>query len=803
MKNSTYFFLRPLFTIFFNLIFLFTAAQKTSSIVDVFENYVEAPRELVYVQLNKSTYIEGEMMGFKAYVFDKFTKAPSKMTRNLYCTISNKNGTVIKKKLVKVDDGVAMNTFDIDSTIASGVFTFKAYTNWMRNFDENNHYEQTFKVIDADNLGDIKPVNPSDFKIDLQVLGEGGHILYGSQNTIGIIAKNQFGYGIANAYGNITNATTNEILSEFQLNEVGLAKVIFTPNKGQDYNVNLNLNERKITNKIDNIKTNGLIMSLTELQDKVSIQVRTNNESLPKLKNKSFKIGLNNGSDIVVIPFSLSKDGAAILSFPKDELFSGINIFTIFTRDNQPILERLYFNNTIQNKNLNGAIVTAVKDSLKVTLKPNNIDPSKWSNLSISVLPSNTKSYNHHNNLLSQLYIQPYVNGRLENAGDYFKSNDRETAFNLDLLMLTQGWSSYNWSTIFADNEIAYIYPFERGIDIVANINGQKNGSYIIYPFSQNSTQLFDVPKGEDSFTIKNTFPTDDDIFRVGYIDTKKKEFKEKPSLYPQFYPQKFPDFTKDYNPVEETFTAVETSINPDQNTAAWENSKTNLLDEVVIEGTKKNTKLESLKNKAINSRINEIPENIKYRNMRLDLYLQMLGWRTDFDIFTGNLSITNPRVQRGNPVPLVYLDNALLSGSGINSDFSVLTFLTMNMIDYIEDDRYGIGGGIRGNAGYIKIFTSPEAYSKPRTDNTKAYGIPLKFSKNKQFYTPKYQYYNTEFFNEYGTIAWEPNLKFDENGSNEFIFFDTNTPNITLFIEGIVNNNEYVSQQIEIESGN
>ena len=36
--------------------------------------------------------------------------------------------------------------------------------------------------------------------------------------------------------------------------------------------------------------------------------------------------------------------------------------------------------------------------------------------------------------------------------------------------MLTQGWSSYNWKTILSNQERTFIYPFERGIDIVANV---------------------------------------------------------------------------------------------------------------------------------------------------------------------------------------------------------------------------------------------------------------------------------------------------------------------------------------------
>ena len=140
---------KPILVIFLSFT-VFCFAQDAKTILDNFTNYTEAPRELAYVHLNKSTYIEGEMLGFTAYVFDTYSKEPSKIAQNLYCTISDDQGNILKKKLLKIENGIASNIFEIDSTISTGIFTFKAYTNWMRNFSELNHFEQTFKVIDAE-----------------------------------------------------------------------------------------------------------------------------------------------------------------------------------------------------------------------------------------------------------------------------------------------------------------------------------------------------------------------------------------------------------------------------------------------------------------------------------------------------------------------------------------------------------------------------------------------------------------------------------------------------------------------------
>ncbi|MFP4844726.1 hypothetical protein [Winogradskyella sp. PE311] len=792
--------LLPLKTSFLVIAFLFINKSFTQHSQDVLNDYItyaEAPRELAYVHLNKSTFIEGEMMGFTAYIIDKFSKSTSKETQNLYCTINDENGNVIKKKLLKVENGVTSNVFYIDSTLSSGVFTFKAYTNWMRNFSEPNHFQQTFKVINADNNNTIKPITPKDFDIDLQILGEGGHILYNVKNTVGIIAKNQFGKGIKNARGVILDSSNN-VVAKFLLNEVGVGKTIFIPNSKESYFITLETATKTLKKPINDIKLLGVVMSVLPSKENLILNLKTNQQTLENSTNQNFKVGLHNGHNMLLTYVSLNKNGEAILLYPKEELNSGINIFTVFNNDDQPILERLYFNNNFKKTELTKVKVKPSKDSLSVKLNLKNLTNSdNSSHLSVSVLPVATKSYNHNNNIFSQLYIQPYVNSTIENGAMYFDSNNKRASYNLDLLMLTQGWSSYDWTKIFNYND-KFIYPFERGIDIVANINKSKNGTYLVYPNRSGNTQLFNIANNEKEFTIKSVFPNEKEKLRIGFIENEKTSFNKKPTLALQYFPNSFPLFSKDYKIIEESYTLNDYYVKGRNENKSWDINKVEALDEVVVKADKRYTKFEELKQKAIVSRFEFIEENIKLRGMRIDLYLQRLGWATDFDIFSGKLSIINPRGTSKDKTPLVYLDGALLTTSGKDSDFGILTFLTMDSIDYIEYELYGIGGGIRGNAGFIKIFTGTRYNELNPIDNVVTYEAPLNFSKDKTFYTPKYYSYKTDFFKEYGTVGWLPKLDI-ENGIAEFKVPNIKSTDITLYIEGVLNENQLISQKITV----
>ncbi len=782
------------FYCFFMLLPFLGFAQNDleEELLDIYEDYAAAPRELAYVHLNKSTYIEGEMLGFTAYIFDKFTKERSKMTTNLYCTISDDKGNVLKKKLIYVEDGLATNVFNIDDSLSIGVYTFKAYTNWMRNFKEANHYQQSFKVIDADNNAVINPTKIQSKSIDLQILGEGGHILYDVTNAVAIIAKNDFGYGIAEATGQIKD-NEGVIVSEFKLNSVGIGKAAFSPKTGKTYSAEINLSEDKVTAPIKDIAPLGIAMTLTELNNKVNIGLQTNSTTYASIKDHIYTLAVHNGDEMLLTKFKLSKNLTYALAFSVNDLYPGINIFTVFDEQNRPLLERLYFNkNGINYQKVSQPKIQNTKDSISVALTLEQLKKDTYTSLSVSVLPSDTKSYNHNHNILSQIYLQPYVNGPIEKAHLYFENDDRATNYKMDLLMMSQGWSSYNWDTVFNFDD-TFIYAFERGIDVVANVNGEKgDGTYIVYPLEKTNTKLFELNKGEKEFTAKMMIPTDDDLFRIGYLKNKAK-FNNKPSLYLQFYPSNFADYSNSYTTLTESFTKDDFSISEPITVESWDNVEQ--LDEVLITTDIKQTRAEKLLTKAVESKISIINEYDRLRGQRLDLYLERLGWRTQFDYFSGTLVIRNPKILRGKDVPLVYLDDALLN------DFTPLTFLTTEMVDYIESEFRGLGGGFRGQAGFIKIYTHPNGPAQKNSDNVVTYKVPLTFESKKKFYIPKYQFYTSSFFKEYGTIGWFPKLQPNENGEIQINLFDTKIGEINLYVEGITNDNEFVSEVITLDT--
>jgi hypothetical protein len=411
-----------------------------------------------------------------------------------------------------------------------------------------------------------------------------------------------------------------------------------------------------------------------------------------------------------------------------------------------------------------------------------SINPNDLQKISISVLPNTTDSYHFTSNILTKLHLEPYVKGFIQNASYYFSNNSDKTKYDLDNLLITQGWSSYDWADIFKKQTLPN--KFEQGINLVANINGETKEGFLAYPLKNNKTQIFKPNENDKAFIQTNLFPEDDEMYRVSLL--KKKNITEKPNLYIQFYPANIPQLSLESYPTP----LRNKTIDIDDTEFSYVNFNNSvMLAEVVITAKEKLNRKTKIRNKTMGS-VDFFSDETTKGGRTLAVYLSSRGFNaTDF---TGSLVITNPNPNSfNNNVPLVILDDVQLG------DFGFLNNFPMNTVDYIEINRSGIGYGLRGGGGVIKIVTDPIKRMKQISskNDTSNYEFPLTFNSTKKYYTPIYKDYFSEIFEKYGVIAWLPNLKVDENGVVAFKILNTYTPNINLYIEGVVNGETFISE--------
>ncbi len=801
-------------------------------LLDSYENYIEMPREIAYAQLNKSTYLKGENIGFTAYILNKNDRFFAENATNLYCSILDKENKVVKSKLYVIDNGTAVGDFAIDSLFTSGEYTFRAYTNWMRNFKEQNFFEQKITVFDREEkLTD--PIALENVEIDAQFLPEGGHFVSGIENAVGVVIKDEKGFGISDIEGVIVDDSGNRI-TDFKVNELGIGKFAFSPEAGNQYQAKFKIDQKEFSFAFSNIELEGITLTLKDLRDKVAISFGTNALTLPKIQGKGLKLAIHNGNSIKTTTVTFLEKTTVNKVISYKDLSPGVNIFTLFDHTNTPILERQFFNYTgLTFAEAPQAVITKQNDSIGIHLQYDGVDTSKIQKLSVSVLPSKTLSYRHHHNLPSYTLLQPYLSGFVENAAYYFRNITAKKKYELDNLLLTQGWSSYNWDTIF-NQPPDYDYDYEAGINFTAIRSSAYAKDLLLYPTANINSEVISLGEGELTFQKNNLFPIEKEKIIFDAINQKGKVTKANLSL--QFSPMAIPTIDVSTNSLSVK------GFGNDWDYASTESFREiQKLDEAVVTQKREFTRLEELQRGAFGT-IEIFDDRKRAQYQSFTNYISQRGFqasdgrtltafvgsnglssgglesrntndldpeasaaieaargasaRANGDI--GHFTIANRNPRGPNSEPLIYLDGVLLQ------EHSVLSGMALEEIDYIEVNRVGLGAGLRGGSGgVIKIVrrTIGERHNnkKPAVLMQSKHEIPLTFSVAKKLYIPRYKSYDGAFFNTFGVVDWHPLLILNEKGAVDFDIYDTGLSEVTLYIEGVSSDGKFFSAIKEV----
>lgn len=443
--------------------------------------------------------------------------------------------------MILAHNGVGSGSFQIDSLFTSGKYVFRVYTNWMRNFEEQNYYVQSIQILNPQT--EISPQTETrTSNIDAQFLPEGGHFVTEVTNSVGVIVKDDKGLGISFISGKVVDSKNNP-LTDFKTNGFGIGKFIFTPQSNEIYNVILDIDGSVQKFPIKNIENDGIAITMNDVDNKVALSFKTNPSTLKQIKNQKYTLAIHNGEVLKTVDFTFGKSQEVVKVIHYEELTSGINIFTLFNENHNPILERLFFKyDGIELLSAENPSTSATKDSLTITIPISKVDKRLFNNFSVSVLLEETKSYNPNNNIISETYLQPYIKSYVEDAAYYFTDVTRKKKFELDNVLLTQGWSSYDWNTIFNHPPKAN-YEYENGISFRANVNKNSRSEYMMYATINNEMELFDLDESDKDFGTVGLYPMDSDVLRFSSV--KKNNHIERPNLYLQFSPSRIPDLNQ------------------------------------------------------------------------------------------------------------------------------------------------------------------------------------------------------------------------------------------------------------------
>lgn len=106
-------------------------------------------QEKVYLHFDKPYYSAGERMWFHAFVLDADNLTHDDSDSPLYVELIDAKDSVVNMQKIQPIGGNYSGSFRLDELIPEGVYTVRAYTNWMRNTDSRYFFHRQFRIGNA------------------------------------------------------------------------------------------------------------------------------------------------------------------------------------------------------------------------------------------------------------------------------------------------------------------------------------------------------------------------------------------------------------------------------------------------------------------------------------------------------------------------------------------------------------------------------------------------------------------------------------------------------------------------------
>ncbi|MBN2891205.1 MAG: TonB-dependent receptor plug domain-containing protein [Bacteroidales bacterium] len=117
-----------------------TFPERLSNNLTVY-NTAKTP-EKIYLHIDKTLYQQDDNIFYKVYLANGITNKLNPVSNMVYIELIDPKGSVIEKKTLSINKGVANGYFTIGQSFKGGMYKIKAYTNWMKNFANDDFFEK-------------------------------------------------------------------------------------------------------------------------------------------------------------------------------------------------------------------------------------------------------------------------------------------------------------------------------------------------------------------------------------------------------------------------------------------------------------------------------------------------------------------------------------------------------------------------------------------------------------------------------------------------------------------------------------
>ncbi len=473
-------------------------AQKIDSALNVLAT--QHPSEKIYIQYDKEYYVAGETIWFKAYLYSD--GKPSGISTNLYLQFTDNKGRVIFNKQYPALGAVAKGNIDIPDSLSQGNYYIRALTAGMLNYDDVFVYTKNIFVFNPSSLVTTSATVKSQ-NISLQFYPESGNMVDGILTVVGFKAVDQWGTPVdVNGIIKTEDGTT---IASFKSYHDGIGKVQFKPQGKNKYMAEVETAAGSRTYQLPPVLLSGINLKIQDEKGGKKFQLSRSEKEKGQFDNLLLVAEINN--HIVYENEIAFEDYPSVIGhLVTDSLPSGILHFTVFNKDGMPLAERLSF---VDNGEYRGTTEIAVTKSgtekrAENTLEINFPDAIQRS-CSVAVIDLPGIGLSDNDNIWSRFLLTSDLKGYIYNPAWYFENQNDTTKYALDYLMMTHGWSRFNWTKILSGVFPEKKYSDAGLLSLTGYVKEEKTNELvsggklnIFLEAEDSTTQSYDVEVGVD-----------------------------------------------------------------------------------------------------------------------------------------------------------------------------------------------------------------------------------------------------------------------------------------------------------------
>jgi hypothetical protein len=471
--------------------YISSRAQQTLKLDSICHLMADSlPQEKVYLQLDRDKYMSGDTIWFKAYL--TAGGFPADFSTGLHVELFDPAGSLIQQKYYPVLKGkISLGDLELKNALSRGLYTIRAYTSYMSNFDEGLFYHYTFLVYpltpvqpagknakggyaDAGSLATGAPGPGAGLttaasstvgaavsaastaaatpgpgpRLDIQFLPEGGDVVTNVTTTVAFRAVDTSGLPVTVSGKVVDDLDT--LAAEFTTQHDGMGAFSYTPLKGRTYTAIVKTPYGGARIAMPEPKPDGVVLNIQSAAGGIGFVLRA--DSLSRYLGQTLTVAATMyGQMMFRAKTQLTPEATETGGFiPTAKLSTGVLTVTLFGQDGTPLAERLVF---IRSGDMH-LTADLTYDTLNLTEKGYNawvlhVPDSTRGYVSVSVTDADVYTPTEYgSSILSGLWLDGEIRGPVYHPGWYFKDDSDSTQSDLDLVMMTQGWRRYDWAAM-------------------------------------------------------------------------------------------------------------------------------------------------------------------------------------------------------------------------------------------------------------------------------------------------------------------------------------------------------------------